>query len=484
MSAEPLLVIDAGTSGVRAAIIDRRGSVIADLHRPTPPSTPAPGLVEFDAVEYADTAIGTAAELIDRVGPVAGVGISNQRATAVVWDRSTGQPIAPAQGWQDLRTVGECLMLHADGIELAPNLSATKFADMAAANGEGRDLCLGTIDTWLIWRLSRGTAHVTDLSNAGLTGLIRGGDREWNVELCARLGLSTDWLPRIVPTCGFVAEAVALTGAPPILGLAGDQMASLIGQSCVIPGRAKATMGTGGMLDLCRGPEAPPTVRRQPAGTFPIVCWDRPGDTMYGLEAVMLAAGSNIEWLRDDLGLVDQVAETDTLARSIPSSEGVVYVPALLGLGTPQWDYGARGLLGGLTRGSSAAHVVRAVLEGVALRTADLLAAVESDSGLTVESLRLDGGMARNDFFVSAIATAIGRPVEVAPVTEATSLGAAYLAGLGHGIWSGWDEIDALWSPSKVAHPDPDSIPLDRESWARASERALGWLPDLSAIDF
>jgi glycerol kinase len=288
-------------------------------------------------------------------------------------------------------------------------------------------------------------------------------------------------LPRLVDSSGVLGPATALAGAPPIAGLAGDQQASLMGQGGVVPGRAKATFGTGGMLDLCTGPEAPSSAARGKAGTFPIVAWSIDGEITWGVEAIMLTAGANIDWLVEDLGVLATPAESHDVAQRCADAGGVVYVPALLGLGTPAWDYGARGTLLGLTRGSGRPEVVRAVLEGVAQRGADLLEAAEADTGVAIESLRVDGGMSANPTFVQALADATRRTVEVSPVVEATTVGAGILAGLAVGTWPSLEEAAAGWSPRAVVEP---GAVLDRERWRDALTRASAWIPDLSALDF
>ncbi len=288
-------------------------------------------------------------------------------------------------------------------------------------------------------------------------------------------------LPSLVDSSGPVAEATALPGAPVVCGIAGDQQASLIGQGCVAPGPAKITFGTGGMLDLVVGPDRPSFPGRGAAGTFPIVAWRRGDELVWGLEGIMLSAGTNVEWLRDDLGVIATAAESHDVASACPDTEGVVYVPALLGLGTPQWDYGARGALFGITRGTGRGHVVRAVLEGVAQRGTDLVEAAEADAGAPIPTLRVDGGMSGNPTFVQALADASQRPVEVSPVLEATTLGAAFLAGLSVGTWGGWDDIAAAWHPRQVVEP---GTPLDRDRWAKAVDRAREWYPELSGLDF
>jgi glycerol kinase len=479
-----VLVIDVGTSGLRAAVVDGGGAVHALEYRPFPPSTPFPGLVEFDGEAMADAVLDVATRSLAAAGPVAAVGISNQRASTLVWDRSTGKPIGPGLGWQDLRTVFDCITAKADhGLALAPNQSATKVAWLLnnIAGAGDRDLCFGTVDTWVAWVLSRGAVHVTDPSNAAVTGLLSADCTVWSPEACAALGVPMEMLPTIVDSTGVFGEATALTGAPPLAALIGDQQASLVGQGCVRPGLAKITFGTGGMLDVCTGQTAPASARRSEHGTFPIIAWSRAGKRTWGAEAIMLSAGTNVDWLRDDLGIIDTAAHSHDVAAQCDHTDGVVYVPALMGLGTPHWDYGARGTLLGLTRGSGRPQLVRAVLEGIAHRGADLLEAAEADFGGSIGAIRVDGGMSQNPTFIQALANATGRAIEVSPQTEATTLGAAYLGGLAVGVWGSFDDIAAAWHPRAVVEP---TARLDRQQWTRAIERARGWIPDLSALDF
>lgn len=478
-----ILVVDVGTSGVRAAVVHPDASITASHRREVLPATPQAGFVEFDAAAMAAGALDVAHAALAEEGPVAAVGIADQRASTVVWDRATGEPVGPGISWQDLRTAGMCLMLKEQGVRVAPNESATKLAfllDLADPD-RTRDLCFGTVDTWLAWTLSNGSAHVTDPSNAAVTGLLLPDASRWSGEVLEVLRVPASVLPTIVDSTGVVAEATALPGSPPIAGLAGDQQASLVGQGCVRPGLAKVTFGTGGMLDLCVGPQRPTFATRGGGGTFPIVAWRESGAITWGLEAIMLSAGTAVEWLRDDLGLIETAAESHDVAAACTDAGGAVFVPALLGLGTPDWDYGARGLLVGLTRGTTRAHVVRAVLEGVAHRGADLVEAAETDGGLDVPSLRVDGGMSANPTFVQALADASQKPVEVSPVLEATTLGAAFLAGLAMGTWAGWDDVAATWAPATAVEP---GSALDRDRWREARRRARGWDPDLSALDF
>lgn len=443
-----------------------------------------PNFVEFDPSQMARAVVELAEEAVAAAGAevVRCVGVANQRSSTIVWDRKTGEPAGPGIGWQDLRTVGTCLMLKAQGILVAPNESATKLMmllDMADPARQ-RDLCFGTVDTWVIWTLSGGRTHVTDATNAAVTGLLRRDGNGWDSDKLAALNIPPSILPEVVDSSGVVGEASILAGSPPISGIAGDQQASLIGQGCIRPGDAKATFGTGGMLDLCTGTR-PSFERKGEAGTFPIIAWQAGGSINWGVEAVMLSAGSCVEWLRDDLGLVASAAESETLASSVPDTGDVYFVPALLGLGTPDWDFGARGTLLGLTRGTTSAHVVRAVLEGVAHRGADLLQAAETDSGCTVTELSIDGGMTRNSVFVQSLANSLERPVRVSAVTEATTLGAAFLAGVAVGEWGDLEEATAAAAPPSLVEP---SRKTDRARWLDARERARRQLPDLSTIEF
>ncbi|MGA2530969.1 MAG: FGGY-family carbohydrate kinase [Acidimicrobiales bacterium] len=478
-----VLAVDVGTSGVRAAVVRPDSSVVNVHHRQVLPSSPMQGFVEFDAAEIAKAVLEVSTAALESGEGVEAVGISTQRASVVVWDRATGEPVAPGIGWQDLRTVGFCLALQAQGIRLAPNQSATKLAvllDIADAD-RSRDLCAGTVDSWVAWTLTRGGAHVSDRSNLAVTGLLDGNADEWDESVLEALRIPHSVLPCPVDSIGVVGDAIALRGSPPIAGIAGDQQASLVGQGCVRPGLAKATFGTGAMLDLCVGAGRPAFPRRGPGGTFPIVAWSAGGVLTWGIEAIMMSAGSCVEWLRDDLGILSSVAESDDLAASCKDSGGVFFVPALLGLGTPIWDYGARGTLLGLTRGSGRAEVVRAVLEGIAQRGADLLQAAETDSGLAIEALRVDGGMSANRTFVQSLADAVGRPIETSAVTEATTLGAAYLAGVGVGTWASLEEASAELQPRAVVEP---SRRLDRARWLEARARSLRTVPELSDLDF
>jgi glycerol kinase len=487
-----VLVIDVGTSSVRGAVVRPDGAVEHIHHVAVLPDTPFPGLVEFDAVAMADAVVEVASASLADGGPVDAVGIANQRASTIVWDRATGVPVAPGLGWQDLRTVGTCLELQAQGIRVAPNASATKvaaildLADPDRSRSELGELAFGTVDTWVAWTLSGGSLHLTDASNAGVTGLIHGDGSGWSPEVLAALRIPEALLPTIVDSSGAMGSAEILPGKPVIAGMAGDQQASLIGQGCTRPGLAKATFGTGGMLDQCVGRQRPAQAARGPAGTIPIIAWRRGGKITWGVEAIMLSAGTCVEWLRDDLAIIESADHSAEVAGACTDTGDVWFVPALLGLGTPVWDFGARGTFVGLTRGSGRPELVRAVLEGVAHRGADLLEAAESDSGLAVDSLRVDGGMSANPVFIRALADACGRPIEVAPVLEATTLGAAYLAGMAVGTWADEDDVAAAWVPREVVEPsgDDDQRAGRRARWLDARGRSEATIPELSALDF
>lgn len=473
-----ILVVDAGTSGVRSVALDADGTVLAEVLVEVLPGSPSPGLVEIDAGATARAALATATSVLDQVGPVEAVGIANQRASTIAWDARSGDPVGPGIGWQDLRTVGRCLALQPDGIRLAPNMSATK-AEWLVAHSDipAEHLRIGTVDTWLAWVLSNGSAHVTDASNALVTGLYDPAARDWSDPLLDLLAIPRSALASVGDSSGQLAEAAALPGSPPITALVGDQQASLLGQGCIRPADAKLTLGTGGMLDVCLDGGPGPSPEH---GTFPMVAWRIDGIDTWAREAVMLSAGTCVEWLRDGLGLVDDVADSEALARSVPDAGDVVFVPALSGLGTPQWDHGARGLLIGITRGTTRAHIVRAVLEGVALRAAQLLDAVEADTGQHVDVLRVDGGMSANGVVLQALADATQRPVERSGHREATAVGAGYLAGVAAGTWSDLADATATRGPAELVEPRGT---LDRDRFADACRRGAGWIPELTSLE-
>jgi glycerol kinase len=369
-------------------------------------------------------------------------------------------------------------------VRVGPNQSATKvqwLLDQLDDRSRAADLCFGTVDTWVAWTLSGGTVHVTDATNAAITGMQSGDVSGWDARVLERLGVPLAMMPAIVDSAGVVGDATALPGAPPIAALTGDQQASLVGQGCVSRGDAKITFGTGGMLDLVLDAEPPRNAARNEHGTFPIVAWRHAGRTTWGAEAVMLAAGTNVQWLRDDLGLIASSDESHEVAAACADTGGVVFVPAPLGLGTPEWDYGARGALFGLTRGTGRAEIVRAVLEGIAHRGADLVDAAEADTATEIPRVRVDGGMTDNPTFVQALADATQRPVEISRVREATALGAALLAGVAAGHHPSIEALATTWNPKATIEP---AGVLDRDRWRDAVARSRRWIPELSGIDF
>ena len=452
-----------------------------------------PGLVELDGAALARSVLAVAHASLEQAGPVVGVGVTNQRGSTVVWDAATSEPIGPVLSWQDLRTAGTCLELQAEGLRLAPNESATKLAWLLDNYDPSRagDLRFGTLDSWVIWTLSGGAAHVTDLSNAGITGLLPTeavlagtADLAWDPARLERFRVPASWMPTLVPSSAEVARASALPGGPPICGIAGDQQASLIGQGCVRPGDAKATFGTGAFLDVNIG-GAPPAFgasgKSGEHGCLPIIAWERSGAVTWGVEALMISAGAAVSWLVDDVGLLSDAAASAEVAGQCSDTGDVFYVPALIGLGTPQWDFGARSLFIGMSAGTGRPELVRAVLRGVAQRGADLLEAAEADSGYPVSRLRADGGMTANPVFVQELADACQRPVEISAEVEATSLGAGFLAGLAAGEWSSEDEVAALAKPRAVVEP----AGADRRArWKDAVSRSERWIPELSALKF
>jgi glycerol kinase len=457
------------------------------------PDRPMPGLVELDGMALGQAVLGVARATMQEVGQVTGVGVTNQRGTTIVWDAKSGEPIGPALSWQDLRTAGMCLELQAEGLRLAPNESATKLAWLLDTYDptRSRDLRFGTLDTWVTWLLTAGRAHITDPSNAAVSGLLpteavlagRSG-LVWDQERLDRFRVPEGCMPTLVASSGALAEATALAGAPTIYSMVGDQQASLIGQGCVHPGDAKATFGTGAFLDVNIGGSPPPfgaTGKSGERGCFPIIAWEREGALTWGVEAVMLSAGTALSWLVDDIGILSSPAESADVAGRCTDTGDVFFVPALFGLGTPNWDFGARSLLIGMTSGTGRPELARAVLRGIAQRGADLLEAAEVDAGQEVARLRVDGGMTANPVFVQELADASQRPVEIATEVEATSLGAGLLAGLAAGHWSTLEDIAAVATPRSIVDPAGEDRRL---RWKEALSRAEHWIPELSALKF
>lgn len=486
-----VLALDQGTTSSRAILFDRVGRVVRCAQKEFAQSFPKPGWVEHDPEAIWASQIETARQATQGIAPeeIAAVGVTNQRETTLLWDRETGTPVCPAIVWQDRRTAEECDRLRTEGAEdlfraktglvLDSYFSGTKLAWILAnvpgarERAEAGRLAFGTIDTFLIWRLTGGRVHVTDPSNASRTLLydIRAG--RWCDELLRLLGIPPSVLPEIVPSSVVVGTTTLLGGEIPIAGIAGDQQAATFGQVCFEPGTAKSTYGTGCFLLLNTGP-SPVESRNNLLST---VAWSVSGTTTYALEGSVFVAGAAFQWIRDQLGLVKDAEEAETLARSVSDTEGVYLVPAFVGLGAPYWDPYARGTMVGITRGTSKAHVVRATLESVAYQCRDVLEAMRRDSGLALCSLRVDGGAARNDFLMQFQADLLGVPVVRPRITETTALGAAYLAGLATGFWKDAEQIAGLWGVDRVFEPKMPGEQRDARysEWLRAVERSRGW---------
>ncbi|MFM7068689.1 MAG: glycerol kinase GlpK, partial [Actinomycetes bacterium] len=467
-SNDPVVIaIDAGTTGVRAFAVDTAGRPVGRSYREFTQHFPQPGWVEHDATEIWDVTRTVLAECVAQVErPVAAIGITDQRETIVAWDRRTGAPRYRAIVWQDRRTAQRCDSLAAageldrirrrTGLVLDPYFSATKIEWLMTAGGVAvdDDLLLGTIDTWIAWNLTGGAAHVTDPSNAARTMLFDIESRSWSAELCDLFSVPESALPRVVPSAGVVGHTVDGTGVAagiPVSGIAGDQQAALFGQACVQPGMAKNTYGTGSFVLMNVGERCPaPTegLLTTIGWTLPAAMLGRTGDdvTHYALEGAIFVTGAAVQWLRDGLGIIDDAQEMGPLAESVDDSGGVVVVPAFAGLGSPYWDPYARGTVLGITRGTGRAHLARAVVESMAFQTRDVVDTMSAASGTTIEELRVDGGASAMDLLLQLQADQLGVTVARATVQETTALGAAYLAGLGAGIWSTVDEVAHRWT--------------------------------------
>ncbi len=477
------LAIDVGTTSVRTALVDGDGNVTHAHQRRLSVATPLPGEVELDANEITTVVLDLAHRSLAG-GSAEVVGVTSQRATTILFDATTGDPVGPALGWQDLRTVIDCLVLQGEGLRLAPNQSATKLRWLLErADAPVAHLRMATVETWVARVLTQGAVHITDHSNAAVTGLVERDARHWDSNTLAHLGIAPSLLADIVDTMGEHGRATALTGAPRITALVGDQPASLFGQSCVREG-VKITFGTGAMLDLVRGPAGPSDMNRFSSGCFPVVVASRDGQLTWGVEGIVLSAGACVEWLRDDLGLVGHASECDALARSV-NADGVTFVPALSGLGTPWWDFGARGGFFGITRGTTRAHLVRAVLAGVAERGADLVDAARVETGLALDELRVDGGMTASPFLLQSLADATGSDVAVSSEREATTRGAGLMALVGAGYLT-LEDVEGLWRPAEVYRPGVDVAEraARRDQWRATVERVRATIPELSSIAF
>ncbi|NDJ61446.1 MAG: glycerol kinase GlpK [Chloroflexi bacterium] len=491
-----ILALDQGTTSSRAILFDHDGQIVHTAQQEFPQIYPRPGWVEHDPTAIWESQLTVARQVLaDRglsAADIAAIGITNQRETTLIWDRATGEPIFNAIVWQCRRTAPLCEQLKAEGFNHTimertglvtdPYFSGTKVAWLlenvpgARARAERGELAFGTVDTFLIWRLTGGRLHITDVSNASRTLLydIRKGD--WADEILARLNIPRAILPTVVPSSQIYGETDPdLFGAPiKVAGVAGDQQAATFGQICWKPGVAKNTYGTGCFLLMNTGAFAVPSRNN----LLTTIAWQLgANDVQYALEGSIFIAGAAVQWLRDELGLIADAAESELVAMSTESSDGVYVVPAFVGLGAPYWDSFARGAIVGLTRGSGRAQIIRATLESVAYQTRDVVEAMREDSDLTLQTLRVDGGMVRNNFLMQFQADVLGVPVERPAIVETTALGAAYLAGLAAGYWESAAEIQGQWRVERTFEPkmSADQREALYQGWVRAVGRAKAW---------
>ncbi|WP_300435997.1 glycerol kinase GlpK [Zoogloea sp.] len=490
-----LLALDQGTSSSRAIVFDTDGRALATARQEFRQYFPQSGWVEHDALEIWRSQLDCARQALAETGlaarDIAAIGIANQRETTVLWDRKTGQPLAPAIVWQDRRTVPACEHLRAagyteliharSGLELDAYFSATKLAWLldtvpdARRRAEAGELAFGTIDSWLVWQLTGGARHVTDPSNASRTMLFDIHRQCWDDDLLALFNIPASLLPQIVDTSGVLGETLPeLFGARiPIGGLAGDQQAATFGQACLAPGSAKNTYGTGCFLMQNTGTQ-PVASRHRLLST---IGWRVQGHSHYMLEGSVFIAGALVQWLRDGLGLIEHAADIEALAASVPDSNGALLVPAFAGLGAPWWDGYARGTLVGLTRGVTRAHIARAALDAIALQTVDLVDAMNRDGAGPLAELRADGGASANNLLMQIQADLLGVPVVRPRQTETTALGAAFFAGLAVGIWRDPAELASHWQAERIFEPtrSADWRLARLEEWHRAVDRSRGW---------
>jgi glycerol kinase len=513
-----ILALDQGTTSSRAIVFDSRGLPVATVQREFRQIYPSPGWVEHDAEEIWSTQIGVASDAMMKARgmTIAAIGITNQRETTVLWDRGTGKPIANAIVWQDRRTASFCDELRSAGFEslfrsrtgllLDPYFSGTKIRWLlenvpgARAKAEAGELAFGTIDSWLIWKLTGGRRHCTDATNASRTLVFDIRKGTWDDELLRLLGIPRSILPEVVSSSGVIgesAEGLPIAAGIPIAGVAGDQQAALFGQRCTRAGMAKNTYGTGSFVVMNSGQEIVTSSR----GLLSTIAWwldqtlGREGvgsanesvrralrvptgdERQYAIEGSIFVTGAAVQWLRDSLGLIRTAPEIEALAASVADSNGMMFVPAFTGLGTPYWDPHARGTMVGLTRGTSAAHLARATLDAIALQTVDVLEAMHEDSGIELSELRADGAASTNNLLMQIQADLAGIPVVRTSIPETTALGAAYLAGLGVGFWRSAEEIDAQWKADRRFEPTMSVRAREEmlERWHEAVERAKGW---------
>ena len=492
---ELVVSIDAGTTGVTVLVLDPAAEVRGRAYSEFSQSYPEPGWVEHDADEIWDVTRSVFRNALADAGvgaaDVAAIGITNQRETTVMWERSSGAPIGPAIVWQDRRTAPICERLRRDGLEdqirgrtglvLDPYFSSTKVmwllddVDELRARAETGEIAFGTIDSWLIWKLTGGDVHVTEPSNASRTMLYSLKDQAWDPWLLEQLGIPSEILPEVVPTSGrFGVTADGVFDSPiPIAGVAGDQQAALFGQACFSQGMAKNTYGTGSFVLLNTEGRLPVSEH----GLLSTTAWRLGDATTYALEGAIFVTGAAVQWMRDGLGVIGAASETEGLASSVPDTGGTYLVPAFTGLGAPHWDPYARGAYLGITRGTTKAHLARAAVEAMTYQTRDVVDAMAADSGVGLAELRVDGGASVMDLLCQFQADQLGVTVRRPANRETTALGAAYLAGLGEGVWASPDEIGNGWKADAEFEPNPDRDRADSlyEGWKRAVERTKGW---------
>ena len=489
MTKKYILSLDQGTSSSRAIVFDHDGNVCSVAQQEFTQHFPKPGWVEHDPMEIWASEAAVIAEAISKIGiggkEIAAIGITNQRETTIVWDAETGKPVYNAIVWQDRRTAEFCETLKpkADEIRSKTGLivdayfSGTKIRWIldnvpgAREKAEKGQLRFGTVDTWLVWQLTRGSVHVTDVSNASRTMLFNIHTLEWDKELLDLLNIPLSMMPAVKSSSEVYGNTKTTIFAHevPIAGIAGDQQAALFGQMCTEPGSVKNTYGTGCFLLMNTG-EKPIMSKNNLLTT---IAWKIDGKVQYALEGSIFVGGSVVQWLRDGLGIIRSSSEIEALASSVPDNGGVFFVPALTGMGAPYWDSSARGLLTGITRGTTAAHIARAALEGIAFQTMDIVGAMEKDAGVKLSELKVDGGASRNNLMMQFQADVVGADVIRPRVTETTAMGACYLAGLAVGYWSSIDEIKKQWQVDACFKPSGADVSALKSGWADAIKRTI-----------
>ena len=486
-----VIALDQGTSSSRAIVFDHEGNALSVSQKEFTQYFPQPGWVEHDAMEIWATESGVMMEAVATLGAepdeIAAIGITNQRETTVVWEAATGKPICHAIVWQDRRTAEFCDSLKAQGwtdrirektgLLIDAYFSGTKVRWIlenvpgARERAEKGELRFGTVDSWLVWNLTGGRVHVTDVSNASRTMLFNIHTMQWDREMLDLLGIPDSMLPEVRSSSEVYGVTALLGGEIPVAGMAGDQQAALFGQMCTEPGTVKNTYGTGCFLLMNTGEE--PILSRN--NLLTTVAWKIGGKVNYALEGSIFVAGSVVQWLRDGLGIIRASSEVEALAASVPDNGGVYFVPALTGLGAPYWDSYAKGTVTGITRGTTAAHIARAALEGIAFQTMDIVAAMGKDAGVPLKELKVDGGASRNNLLMQFQADVIGAQVIRPKVTETTALGAAYLAGIAVGFWDGIEDVKRQWQAERVFSPSASeaAVSAAKAGWADAIQRTL-----------